>query len=83
MRIRTGVLLAGMMFVSLVCSENLTRADVEKAPSIINTVVEAHGGDKGVSGLNSTVIEHKSIVLAVDQSRKAVGSKSVQRHRCG
>ena len=83
MRIQTGVLLAGIMFVSLVCSENLTQADVGKAPSTIDTAVETYGGDERVSGLNSTVIEHESVVLAVGQSRKTLGSKSVKRHRCG
>ena len=70
MKIHTGVLLAGMMSASLVCAENLTQANVEKAQAVINAAVEAHGGDERLSGLNSIVIEHRSVVVAVGQSRK-------------
>lgn len=69
MKILTGVILAGMMSASLVCAENLTQANVEKAQAVIDSAVEAHGGSERLSALNSIVIEHESITVAVGQSR--------------
>ena len=71
MRIRTSMVMAGVLSASLVCAENLTQKNVEKARAIIDAAVEAHGGSEKLSSINSIVIEHETDNIAVGQSRKA------------
>lgn len=71
MRFHPSLLLAGTLAASLVCAENLTQANVEKAQSIIDAAVEAYGGADTLSNMNTVIIQNEAITWAVDQSRKA------------
>lgn len=71
MRIHTSVVLAGMMSASLVCAENLTQKNVEKAQKIIAAAVEAHGGEARLESMQTLFIEHETINIATGQSLKA------------
>jgi len=68
MRISIGIVLIGMASASLVCAENLTQANVEKAQTVIDAAVEAHGGSDRLSDLNSIVIQYETINTATGQS---------------
>ena len=63
--------LAGVLASSLVCADNLTERNVAKAQSIIDAAVTAYGGDKGLDGLDTLVVEFESLNYSVDQSRGA------------
>jgi len=63
--------LAGILASSLVCADNLTEKNVAKAQSIIDAAVTAYGGDEGLGGLNTLVVEFESLNYSVDQSRGA------------
>ena len=71
MKLNASLLLAGVLSASLVCAENLTQKNVEKAQAIIEAAVEAHGGAEKLDSINSVVIEHKTEIIATGQSRKA------------
>ncbi len=51
-------------------SSNLTQQSVEKATEVITAAVEAYGGQDRLHGLNTLIIEHETINVAVNQSRK-------------
>jgi glyoxylase-like metal-dependent hydrolase (beta-lactamase superfamily II) len=70
MKIHSSIVMVGMLAASLVCAENLTQTNVERARSVIDKAVTAHGGNERLSGLESVVIEHETITWAVDQSLK-------------
>jgi len=63
--------LAGILASSLVCADNLTEKNVEKAHAIIDAAVTAYGGEEGIGSLNTLLVEFESINYSVDQSRSA------------
>jgi len=63
--------LTGILASSLVCADNLTEKNVEKAHAIIDAAVAAYGGEEGLGSLNTLVVEFESINYSVDQSRAA------------
>jgi len=63
--------LTGILASSLVCADNLTEKNVEKARTIIDGAVAAYGGEEGLGSLKSLVIEFEGVNYAVDQSRSA------------
>ncbi len=71
MKLNASLLLAGMLSASLVCAENLTQMNVEKAQAIIEAAVEAYGGSEKLDAITSIVIEHETENVATGQSRKA------------
>ena len=71
MKLNASLLLAGMLSASLVCAENLTQKNVEKARGIIEAAVEAYGGAEKLESINSLFIEHETENVATGQSRKA------------
>ncbi len=71
MKLNASLLLAGVLSASLVCAENLTQKNVEKAQGIIKAAVEAYGGADKLESINSITIEHKTEIVATGQSRKA------------
>lgn len=71
MKLNGSLLLAGVLSASLVCAENLTEKNVEKAQAIIAAAVEAHGGAERLESINTVVIEHETENVATGQSRKA------------
>jgi glyoxylase-like metal-dependent hydrolase (beta-lactamase superfamily II) len=71
MKVYASLLLAGVLSASLVCAENLTQKNVEKAQAIIEAAVEAHGGPEKLESVNSIVVEHETEIVATGQSRHA------------
>ncbi len=71
MKLNASLLLAGVLSASLVCAENLTQMNVEKAQAIIEAAVEAHGGTEKLDAISSVVVEHETENVATGQSRKA------------
>ena len=71
MKIYSGIVLASVLSASLVCAENLTQANVEKANEVIEAAVEVFGGDDRLSDISSIVVQHESVNVAVGQSHKA------------
>ena len=71
MKLNSGLLLAGVLSASLVCAENLTQMNVEKAQAIIEAAVEAYGGSEKLNAITSVVVEHETENVATGQSRKA------------
>ena len=65
------LLIAGTLASSLVCAENFTQSNVEKAQEIIAAATEAHGGDALLNDLRTLVITNETINYSVDQSRSA------------
>ena len=65
------LLLAGTLASSLVCAENFTQSNVDKAHEIIAAATEAHGGDALLNDLRTLVITNETINYSVDQSRSA------------
>lgn len=63
--------LAGILASSLVCADNLTEKNVGKANEIIDAVVAAYGGEEGLAGLSTLVVEFEGVNYSVDQSRAA------------
>ena len=49
---------------------NLTQENVSKARAVIKEVVDAYGGDKVLSSMNTILIKHKTINIATGQSLK-------------
>lgn len=71
MKLNASLLLAGALSASLVCAENLTQANVERANAVIEAAVEAYGGAEKLQSMNSVVVEHETEIVATGQSRKA------------
>jgi len=71
MRFHSSLLMVAMLSASLVCAENLTETNVEKAQSIIGKAVDAYGGDDKLAAMVTIVVEHETLTYAVDQSRAA------------
>ena len=69
MRIHSSLVLAVALSASLVCAENLTQANVEKAQAVIDAAVQAYGGEDKLSEMNTLIIEHETVNIAVGQSR--------------
>jgi hypothetical protein len=65
------LLLTGVLASSLVCADNLTEKNVEKAHAIIDAAIAAYGGEDGIGRLNTLLVEFESINYSVDQSRSA------------
>lgn len=61
--------LVGLLAISLAHAENFTLANTEKAKAIIETALEAHGGDAMLEDLQTLRIRHETINYSVDQSR--------------
>ncbi len=70
MKTKTTLLFLTLVMCNFVNAGNLTQENVEKTNGIIDEVVEAYGGDKVLSSMNTIIIEHKTINIATGQSLK-------------
>ena len=69
MKIHLSLVLGGVLFASLVCAENFTEANVHKAQTVIDAAVQAYGGADRLSEMNTIIVEHETVNIAVGQSR--------------
>jgi len=69
MKYLAGLVLGGAMASSLVCAENLTTKNTDKAKAVIAAAVEAHGGELPLDKLDTLLVEFESTNYSVDQSR--------------
>lgn len=69
MKIHLSLVLGGVLFASLVCAENFTEANVYKAQTVIDAAVQAYGGADRLSEMNTIIVEHETVNIAVGQSR--------------
>lgn len=66
----TGILaMVVLLGANLANGQNFTQDNVDRVNTIVEAAIEAHGGADRLAGLDTLVIEHKSINYAVDQSR--------------
>lgn len=63
------LVLAGTLISSLVCAENFTQSNVDKAHQVIAAATEAHGGEALLDDLHTLIIANETINYSVDQSR--------------
>lgn len=63
--------LAGLLAASLASAGTITEKNVERAQAVIDAAVKAHGGADGLGALETLLIEHDTVIYAVDQSRGA------------
>jgi glyoxylase-like metal-dependent hydrolase (beta-lactamase superfamily II) len=69
MRIRIIHILFGLLATGTAHADNFTQDNTDRARTIIDAAIEAHGADALMSGLRTLVIEHRTINYSVDQSR--------------
>lgn len=70
MKNKSIALLMILLLSNSVFAENLTQENVKKAKGIIDAAVEAFGGVKKLSSMNTVIIEHETINIASGQSLK-------------
>lgn len=61
--------LVALLAASLASAGTLTEKNVERARAVIDAAVKAHGGPQGLAALETLLIEHDTVIHAVDQSR--------------
>lgn len=69
MKLRSCLILLGLIALAPVQAENFTVSNTDKAKAIIDAAVEAHGGDALMGELRTLAIETSSENYSVDQSR--------------
>jgi glyoxylase-like metal-dependent hydrolase (beta-lactamase superfamily II) len=61
--------LLSVLFASVAHAENFTQRNTDKAKSIIDLAIDAHGGDALMEGLQTLIVETRTVNHSVDQSR--------------
>ena len=69
MKSMLSLVLAGTLASSLVCAQNFTEMNTDKAKEIIDAAIEAHGGEALTDDLQTLIIETKTKNYSVGQSR--------------
>ncbi len=69
MRKLLSLALLGTLSASVVCAENFTQLNTDKAKAIIDSAIEAHGGDELLEDLQTLIVETRTVNHSVDQSR--------------
>ena len=72
MKLNSGITLIVVMTMSLVCGQSaaktITEKNVEKARTVIDAAVVAHGGEAGLDSIDTMIVKHDSTGYAVGQS---------------
>ncbi|MEM7611097.1 MAG: MBL fold metallo-hydrolase [Pseudomonadota bacterium] len=68
MRSQTLLTLCCLAMINTASAGNLTQKNNEKTTAVIAKVVEAYGGSEVLASLDSVIVEHQTINVAVDQS---------------